>query len=119
MDTEDPKRSAETGFGRTGHEDSSLADPLTGLRDARCIALERTPIRTRESLVTRSAWLLRAASAEGDGTISLIELSPTVSLFRGEGIFLGWSSDRLQAAYRTLLPRAEENSSESNFPQLG
>lgn len=118
MDTEDPKRSTETNFGRPGHEDPSLGDPLAGLRDARCIAVERSPIRTRESLVTRSAWLLRATSAAGDGTISLIELSPTVSLYRGDGVFLGWSSDRLQAAYRTLLPRAE-NSSESDFPQLG
>lgn len=119
MNPEDPKRSAETGFGRSGHDDPALGDPLAGLREARCIALERAPIRTRESLVTRSAWLLRATSTDGEGTISLIELSPTVSLYRGEGVFLGWSSDRLEAAYRTLIPRAEEDSSESDFPQLG
>jgi len=68
--------------------------------------------------VTRSAWRLAATSVEGEGTISLIEISPTVSLYRGEGVFLGWSSERLQAAYRTLLPRTED-SSESDFPQLG
>jgi hypothetical protein len=48
----------------------------------------------------------------------LIELSPTVSLYRGDGVFLGWPSDRLQAAYRTLLPRTDDTG-ESDFPQLG
>jgi hypothetical protein len=68
--------------------------------------------------VTRSAWRLSAVCTEGEGTISLIELSPTVSLYRGEGVFLGWASDRLQAAYRTLLPRVED-SRPDEFPQLG
>jgi hypothetical protein len=99
-------------------EEASLGDPLAGLREVRCVGLERSPIRMRESLVTRSAWRLAATSVEGEGTISLIEISPTVSLYRGDGVFLGWSSERLQAAYRTLLPRTED-SSESDFPQLG
>ncbi len=92
-------------------------DPLGGLTDPRLVSLERVHIRTREAMSTRSAWRLIAATGEGDGTISLIEISPTVSLFRGEGIFLGWSSDRLQSAYRILLP--PDTGPDMEFNQLG
>lgn len=92
-------------------------DPLSGLKNVRLLSLERVPIRTRESITTRSAWKLQAVSDEGEGTISLIEISPTVSLYRGEGIFMGWTSDELQAGYRSLLPRTEGNDME--FNQLG
>jgi hypothetical protein len=87
------------------------------LKNVRFISIERVAIRTRESITTRSAWKLQASSDEGEGTISLIEISPTVSLYRGEGIFLGWSSGRLEEAYRSLLPRSE--GSELDLPQLG
>ncbi|MDQ6891294.1 MAG: hypothetical protein M3167_01255 [Acidobacteriota bacterium] len=92
-------------------------DPLSGLKNVRFVSIERVPIRTRESITTRSAWKLQATAEEGEGTISLIEISPTVSLYRGEGVFLGWSSDTLQAAYRSLLPRTE--ASNFDLPQLG
>lgn len=106
----DPTRPPEAGHSQGG-------DPLGGLKEPRFVSLERVEIRTREAGVTRSAWRMTAASAEGDGAISLIELSPTVSLFRGEGVFLGWASDRLQAAYRTLMPRSD--ASDFDLPQLG
>jgi hypothetical protein len=105
-----PTRSAEGGPPQGG-------DPLGGLKEVRCTNLERVEIRTRESLVTRGGWRLSASSASGDGTISLIELSPSVSLYRGDGVFLGWSADRLQAAYRMLLPRSEGQ--DADLPQLG
>ncbi len=92
-------------------------DPLAGLTAPRLVSLERVHIRTREAVTTRSAWRLVAASGEGEGTISLIEISPTVSLFRGEGVFLGWSSDRLQSAYRILLP--PDTGPDMEFNQLG
>lgn len=92
-------------------------DPLGGLKNVRFVSIERVAIRTRESITTRSAWRLGAASDEGEGTISLIEISPTVSLYRGEGVFLGWSSDALQSAYRSLLPRSD--GSDLEFNQLG
>jgi hypothetical protein len=116
MSSEDPTRDRSSS--PEGADASMSGDPLGGLREPRYVSLERSPIRTRESLVTRSAWRLSAVCAEGEGTISLIELSPTVSLYRGEGVFLGWTSDRLQAAYRTLLPRAEDSPNDQ-FPQLG
>jgi hypothetical protein len=115
LNTEEPNRRPDA---PRSDEEAPPGDPLAGLRDVRCLGLDRSPIRTRESLVTRSAWRLMATSAQGEGTISLIELSPTVSLYRGDGVFLGWPSERLQAAYRTLLPRTED-AGESDFPQLG
>jgi hypothetical protein len=87
------------------------------LKNVRFLSIERVAIRTRESITTRSAWKLQAVSDEGEGTISLIEISPTVSLYRGEGVFLGWPSGRLEGAYRSLLPRTE--GSEFELPQLG
>jgi len=93
------------------------SDPLGGLKNVRFVSLDRVPIRTRESITTRSAWRLNVAADQGDGTISLIEISPTVSLYRGEGVFLGWTGDDLQAAYRLLLPRSE--GSDLEFNQLG
>ena len=92
-------------------------DPLGGLRNVRFLSLERVAIRTRESITTRSAWRLEAASDEGAGTISLIEISPTVSLYRGEGVFLGWRASQLEAAYRELLPPSDEPA--ADYPQLG
>jgi hypothetical protein len=100
--------------------DESAAEPggpLGGLKEARCVAIERVEIRTRESITARAGWRLQAASASGEGAISLIEISPTVSLYRGDGVFLGWPAERLEAAYRALLPPSDEPTFESN--QLG
>ena len=92
-------------------------DPLGGLKNVSFVSLERVPIRTRESITTRSAWRLNATADQGHGTISLIEISPTVSLYRGEGVFLGWTADELQAGYRALLPKSSDR--DIDLPQLG
>jgi len=93
------------------------SDPLEGVTGARCVSLERVPIRTREDSVTRSGWRISVACEEGPGAIVLLELSPSVSLCRGEGVFLGWPADRLEAAYRVLRPPAGEP--EPDLLQLG
>lgn len=87
--------------------------PLEGLSNARSIALERFPIRTRESSTTLSAWRLEIATDEGEGTIYLVEISPDRAILRGGGILLGWSQPRLEAAYRALKPASAESSSET------
>ncbi len=79
--------------------------------------LERVNVRSRGSQVTRSAWRLEASSPAGSGAIVLLELSAEESLYRGEGIFLGWSQPRLARAYEALAPKSSE--SEPNLPQLG
>jgi hypothetical protein len=71
----------------------------------------------REVSVTLSAWRLTIASEQGDGTITLVELSPENALFRGDGVFLGWPQDRLASAYAALTPKAEAAPPETQ--QLG
>lgn len=95
---------------------SSGLDPLAGSR-TRAPSLERVPIRTREGSATRSAWRLAVSSEEGTGAILLVEISESVSLYRGEGVFLGWPAERLEAAYRALAPQSDEPGLE--FNQLG
>ena len=58
-------------------------------------SMERVPIRTRESNVTRSAWRMEVQCDEGAGVITLVD----DGIYRGEGLFLGWSQEDLAAAY--------------------
>ena len=95
----------------------AIPEAVPGLTDARATALERIPTRSRESAVTRSSWRLSISSAEGDGAIVLVETSASETFLRGEGVFLGWSPERLQAAYEALRPRNEAPAME--MPQLG
>ena len=99
-------------------ERATVPDPLRGLTNCRYLSLERAAIRTRESSMTRSGWKLWASCEEGEGSISLIEISSTVSLYRGDGVFLGWESDRLEKAYRILLPSDAPDAGPA-FQQLG
>jgi hypothetical protein len=66
--------------------------------------------------VTQSGWRLSAVCGEGEGAIVRIDAS-SGPLFRGEGVFLGWSPQDLETAYQALRPRTEE----PDFPlnQLG
>ena len=98
----------------------SLAPPdraVPGLTDPQTRSLTRFPIRTRESEVTRSGWRLEIVSREGEGAIVVVEASPAESFYRGEGILLGWTAERLEAAYRELRPRDDGAPFELN--QLG
>ena len=58
-------------------------------------SMERVQIRTRESNVTRSAWRMEVACDEGAGAITLVD----DTIYRGEGLFLGWPQEELAAAY--------------------
>jgi hypothetical protein len=95
----------------------SEAAVVQGLTNPRGLGLERSPIRVREVSVTLSAWRLTIASEQGEGTITLVELSPENALFRGDGVFLGWSQDRLASVYEALAPRDEAAAPETQ--QLG
>jgi len=79
--------------------------------------LERVNVRSRGSLITRSAWRLEASSPAGSGAIVLLELSAEESFYRGEGIFLGWPQQKLARAYEALAPKSAEPDPE--LPQLG
>jgi hypothetical protein len=49
--------------------------------------------------------------------ITLVEVSSAGALYRGDGVFLGWSQERLEAAYRALSPEDDEPGFEPS--QLG
>lgn len=84
---------------------SPAPDPaLQGLAEVRAGNPARTPIRTRESGVTQSAWRLEVDSDRGPGWI--VRLDGARTLYRGDGVFLGWSQERLAAAWVALLPSA-------------
>jgi hypothetical protein len=83
--------------------------PVAGLTNPQGLGLERFLIRTRGGSATQSAWRLPVACAEGQGAIILVESSPEETFYRGEGVFLGWPQDRLEAAYQALLPKTEES----------
>jgi hypothetical protein len=91
--------------------------PVPGLTNARALALDRMPIRTRESGATLSAWRLSAQSDEGEGAIVLVEAGMDEAWYRGDGVFLGWTAEHLRAAYEALRPRSEESAFEIH--QLG
>ena len=93
------------------------ATSLPGLTNAHAAALERSPIRTRESRVTLSGWQLSVESDQGKGAIVLVEADPGEARYRGEGVFLGWTAEQLREAYEALRPRTEESAFE--IPQLG
>jgi uncharacterized membrane-anchored protein len=103
--------------------ETSRAQALAGLTDARTIALERYAIRTRENGVTRAAWRLEVESAQGPGAIVLVDVDADAdaqaaqSHYRGEGVFLGWPRERLEAAYLALRPM--DSSPPLELSQLG
>jgi hypothetical protein len=97
--------------------DASPEEIVPGLTNQRTLALERFLIRLRGGSATQSAWRLSVASEEGQGAIILVEASPEEKFYRAEGVFLGWPQERLEAAYRALLPRPEEDGFELH--QLG
>jgi len=90
---------------------------VPGLTNPRPLSLERFPIRTRGGSVTQSAWRLSVTCGEGEGAIVFVETLPEETLYRGEGVFLGWPRERLEVAYRALLPVSDERPLEMN--QLG
>jgi hypothetical protein len=98
-------------------ENAGSIEAVPGVTNPRTLALERFPIRTREGTATLSAWRLRIACDGGEGAIVRIEAPASERLHRGEGVFLGWSEDRLAAAYDRLRPASDGPGFE--IPQLG
>ena len=90
---------------------------VPGLTNPRVLALERFLIRLRDGSATQSAWRLAVASDEGQGAIILVEVSPEETLYRAEGVFLGWPQARMASAYQALLPSPEADGFE--MQQLG
>jgi hypothetical protein len=83
------------------------------LPGAQGVGLERIPVRTREAVVTLSAWRLRVESDRGGGEIVVVETAGGDPVYRGAGVLLGWSQDRLASAYAALRPVSDEPAWES------
>jgi hypothetical protein len=90
---------------------------LPQLKNATRKSLERVQTRLRANPITSSAWRLEVESSDGIGSITLIDVSPTQSCYRGEGLFLGWTQEELATAYKSFLPPADASAPE--LPQLG
>jgi hypothetical protein len=86
-------------------------------RGARTEEMARAPVRLRDGTLTLSAWRLHVASEEGPGTITLVEEEADRRYFRGDGTFLGWTQDELNAAWDELSKGPDEP--EAPTPQLG
>lgn len=76
-------------------------------------ALDRVPIRTRESQATQSAWRATVDSSRGSGSITLLD----GGFYRGEGIYFGLPQDQLMAEYARLNPPSDD--SPTQHLQLG
>ena len=74
------------------------------LTNAMVRSMERVPIRTRESNVTRSAWRMEVQCDEGDGAITLVD----DAIYRGDGLFLGWPQEELAAAWTTAQKKPDD-----------
>ena len=90
---------------------------MPGLTNPKTLGLDRFLIRLREGSMTQSAWRLSVTCDEGRGAIIAVEIPPEVTFYRGDGLFLGWTQDRMAAAYQALLPKSEDDGFEMH--QLG
>ena len=79
--------------------------PDLGLTNPRCSGLSRVALLTRELAATLSGWRLSFAADEGEGGITRIETAEGETFHRGDGVCMGWTEERLAAAYAALLPR--------------
>ena len=96
----------------------SDSDPLEGLL-ASSHRVERIAARARDVAHTFSAWALSVDTPQGPGRIVRIELTPESTLWRGDGVFLGWTSERLRAAWDALRAAEPEPEAAPEMPQLG
>jgi hypothetical protein len=64
--------------------------------------LERVPVRERGGSLTLSAWRIAVTANEGSGTIVRLEAADGTVHFRGDGLFLGWVTEEMGAAWEAL-----------------
>ena len=96
----------------------SGSDPLEGIVVS-SHSVGRVAARARDVAHTFSAWALSVETAQGTGRIVRIELTPDTTLWRGDGVFLGWTTERLVAAWDALRASEPEPEASPELPQLG
>src|SRR5688500_15303898 len=83
--------------------------------------VERVLVRRRESQVTTSAWRLEVTCDQGAGGIVRVGVATATGeqpVYRGDGVFLGWSQERLAEAYDSLS-RPTDTGPSFDLLQLG
>lgn len=90
-----------------------------GLTNIETRPLERVLICQRESPVTTSAWRLELTCDQGTGGIVRLETAAGQTVYRGDGLFLGWSQERLAEVYDTLTRPTGGGGSDIELMQLG
>jgi hypothetical protein len=90
---------------------------IEGLGEVTATEPARVPLRMRGDAVTISGWRINVQAPRGSGSIVLAEHG-VQRFFRGDGVFLGWTQERLEAAYRAVLPPAQGSSGDDHL-QLG
>jgi len=91
--------------------------PDLGLTNARGSGLERVALLTRELGSTLSGWRLTIVADEGEGGITRVDTAEGEMIHRGDGVCLGWTEERLTAAYDALRPH--DDTPPTEFMQLG
>ena len=79
---------------------------IEGVGEVRASEPVRVALRMRGTGVTVAGWQIVVEAPRGPGSIVLAE-NGAQKFYRGEGVFLGWTQERLEAAYRALLPPSQ------------
>jgi len=90
---------------------------IEGLGEVTATEPARTALRMRGAGVTTAGWRISAQAPRGTGSIVVAEQGAE-RFYRGDGVFLGWPQERLDAAYRALLPPTDDSSGGDHM-QLG
>ncbi len=88
---------------------TSLTNPV--------VQIERMPVRERGAAFTFAAWSLAVRADEGAGRIVRLEAADGAVHFRGDGHFLGWSREGMEAAWQAMAH--SDAPPEPEIPQLG
>ena len=81
------------------------------------VLIERMPVRERGASFTSAAWSIAVRADEGAGTIVRLEAADGTVHFRGDGHFLGWSREEMEAAWEAMA--RSDAPPEPDLPQLG
>jgi len=96
---------AEPAAETSAESSAATSNDAFGLTAIEVRPVDRVLVRRRESQVTTSAWRLEVTCDQGAGGIVRVEVATETgeqSVYRGDGVFLGWSQERLAEAYDSL-----------------
>jgi hypothetical protein len=111
----------ETGTEAGAETSAATGNDAFGLTAIEAGPVQRVLVRRRESSVTTAAWRLEVTCDQGAGGIVRVDIATGAGeqpVYRGDGVFLGWSQERLAGAY-DALSRPTDDGSSFELIQLG